>query len=742
MPLQKAVLVVGALLAVVCIAFAIGARAALPLHAAMLASLAVVAFAGRRHPLVISLAVVAILMTLYQSIAEPAFILMGHPFDGTLAAVDRALLFGRDPALLAAPFAHGATLEFFSFVYGIFIPYLWLSIVLGCFGRPAAERDTFVSGLAITYALAYLGYLFVPSRGPVEWYAFPASLHGGRFHELVLHSVAATGGNHGAFPSLHVGASAYLCAFDLRRNPLRGLTYLPVVALIAVSTVLLRYHYVIDVVTGLAIAMVAHAIVWEREPRPRRAKSAVGHNLLALLARAGVRLFFDHVEIDGAENIPPEGPLLVVANHTNGLADGLMLLSVLPRRASLTAKSTLAKNPLLAVLMRLGGVVPFYRRQDAVDTRKNVDSFAAIRERLARGEAICIFPEGVSHSDAGLREFRSGAARIALDYVESGRRSTNGEQRAAKGEPPRANGSEDGAGGHGTEARRLQILPIGLHYDAKQRFRSSVLVRIGAPISVDAADAIDAGELTRLLDVRIRALTANFRRGREALWLRWTAELLATGGEDPKPLDQESLSVTERARLLDELRVAYDAAERDRVASVHASLRSYRRDLRRLGVAQHEVYLSMHPAQAAFFVLREGELLVAGAAIVAVGLVQHGLAFLADRVLTRKLSVDLDHWASNAIFYGFAIFPLAWLIGIAMAWRLGSPPVALVYALLLPYTLVYFVLWQERVGRAVRRARTFLRFALRRGLQRDLQQRGRALIREIRDVSPSKEVSS
>jgi hypothetical protein len=124
-------------------------------------------------------------------------------------------------------------------------------------------------------------------------------------------------------------------------------------------------------------------------------------------------------------------------------------------------------------------------------------------------------------------------------------------------------------------------------------------------------------------------------------------------------------------------------------------------------------------------------LLVAGSVIVAVALVQHGLAFAIDRALTRKLSVDLDHWASNAIFYGFAIFPLTWIAGIAVAWILGSPLVALLYTLLLPYTLLYFVLWQERAGRAVRRARTFLRFLFRRGLQRDLQQRGRALIVQI-----------
>jgi 1-acyl-sn-glycerol-3-phosphate acyltransferase len=424
---------------------------------------------------------------------------------------------------------------------------------------------------------------------------------------------------------------------------------------------------------------------------------------LTLLSHAGIRLFFDHVEIDGAENVPLDGPLLVVSNHTNGLADGLMLLHVLPRRAALTAKSTLKKNPLLAFIIWLGGVVPFYRRQDDVDVGRNIDSFAVIRERLGRGDAICIFPEGVSHSDAGLRELKSGAARIALDFAVSG-------------------------------GRGLRILPIGLHYDAKQRFRSSVLVKIGTPIVVDELAAPDAHTLTRLIEERIRALTANFRRVREALWLRWTAELLATHGDDPEPLDRESLSVTGRARLLEELRGDYERADRDRIAELHARMRVYRRDLRRLGIAQHEVYLSMHPAQAAFFVLRELELLIAGSVITAVALLQHGVALLADTILTRKLSVDLDHWASNAIFYGFAIFPLTWIIGIALAWTFGSPWLALAYVMLLPYTLFYLVLWQERAGRAFRRARTFLRFLFRRGLQRDLQSRGRALIALIQEA--------
>jgi membrane-associated phospholipid phosphatase len=248
---------VASLLAIASLAFAFRAPSALPHHLALLAGFLTVAYLARRHPLVRAFAIVTVLMTLYQSLAEPGFAVMGGAFDVRLASIDRVLAGGHDPALVAGRWLTPRSLEVFSFIYGIFIPYLWLSILLGCIGRPDDERARFVLGLSITYGLAYLGYLFVPSRGPVEYYAFAAPLHGGRFHALVLESVRQTGGNHGAFPSLHVGASAYLCLFDLRRHLLRGLTYLPIVLLIAVSTVFLRYHYLIDILAGFSIAFFA-----------------------------------------------------------------------------------------------------------------------------------------------------------------------------------------------------------------------------------------------------------------------------------------------------------------------------------------------------------------------------------------------------------------------------------------------------------------------------------------------------
>ena len=431
-------------------------------------------------------------------------------------------------------------------------------------------------------------------------------------------------------------------------------------------------------------------------------------SLFRLLANAGLSLFFDRIEVEGEERVPRDGPLLVVANHTNGLVDGLLLAVVTPRAVSLTAKSALRRNPLMAFVIWMSDTVPLYRRQDdAGEVAKNADSFVEIRRRLTRGGAIAIFPEGVSHSDAALREFRTGAARIAFDFAEQG-------------------------------GRGLRIVPAGLHYEAKQRFRSPVWVRFGEAIDFDAWRAADAArtprELTGELEERIRALTANFGRVREALWLRWTADLVASQAADPPPLDAAPRRYADRARLLQELQVDYARADRGAVAALFRDLRTYRRDLRRMGIAPEEVWLSMHPARAAFFMLRELELLVAGSLLFALGIVQHGAPLVIDRALTKKLSKDLDHWASNAIFYGFAIFPLFWLTGIVLVATLASPRWALAYAALLPFTLIYTILFSQRAAGAFRRARTFLLFLFRHGLQRELQVRGVALLQSIEQL--------
>ncbi|NIR42443.1 MAG: hypothetical protein GWN99_00945 [Gemmatimonadetes bacterium] len=260
-----------AIVSVIVVTLAVRSAAEVPvaddllLHGALLVGYAALIRFLSRFPetgwvsLVRGAAVIGVMFTLYTTLGHVAFEAIPWTGDAALASLDRVLFLGASPVLLMAPHIGPENLEIFAFIYALFIPYLYMSIFLGLIGRPGPEREAFVTGFALLYAASFFGYLFVPARGPVVYQAadFQSALSGGFFYDLVTSSIDRMGGPHGAFPSLHVGASVFACAFDLRHNRLRGLIYLPIVLAIAVSTVALRYHYVIDLLAGLALALLA-----------------------------------------------------------------------------------------------------------------------------------------------------------------------------------------------------------------------------------------------------------------------------------------------------------------------------------------------------------------------------------------------------------------------------------------------------------------------------------------------------
>lgn len=150
--------------------------------------------------------------------------------------------------------------ELLSIGYIAFIPYLTVSVFLNGTQSDTQLRELFLLSVALMYAIGFLGYLFVPAHGPVvllsEQYSFP--INSGLFHALVTHSVDQAGGPHGAFPSIHVCGSVLMCLFDFRHGSrTRGWLYLPLILLIGVATVVLRYHYFVDLLAGVALAFIA-----------------------------------------------------------------------------------------------------------------------------------------------------------------------------------------------------------------------------------------------------------------------------------------------------------------------------------------------------------------------------------------------------------------------------------------------------------------------------------------------------
>jgi glycerol-3-phosphate O-acyltransferase/dihydroxyacetone phosphate acyltransferase len=443
--------------------------------------------------------------------------------------------------------------------------------------------------------------------------------------------------------------------------------------------------------------------------------------LFRLLARLALRLFFRRIEIEGRELVPLRGPVLLVPNHTNAFVDPLLLVISLRRRVTLTAKNVLAKNPLFALLMRGLGVVTFHRREDlgkGAVPKENLRSLDLCRRILQHGGAVCIFPEGISHSDPHLRPFRSGAARLAMDLVNA-----------------------PAAGCFGSEEGRLKIVPVGLLYTEKDRFRSDVWLRFGTPLDVgdwlaEHRDAA-ANELTEEIRRRIEELTVTFQTRRESVILTRGADILAAGGVDPAPLGWRERSVAENFQLLKRLQAGYLTLRQSRPEEIEAltrQVRDYHLKLRRLGIEPREVYLPLHWGKASFFVFRELELLLAGAPLALFGAVNHLLPYIIVKRIARALSRDKDHWATNVVYPSFAVFPLCYALQIAAAWLLLPAFWAALYTVALPYTGYIAILYGERAGGAWRRLRTFLYWYRRPLEQEELARTGREIIAHIRDL--------
>ena len=120
--------------------------------------------------------------------------------------------------------------------------------------------------------------------------------------------------------------------------------------------------------------------------------------LLLLLTRRQVR---------GRENIPNQGPLLVVANHLS-LADPPLLNISLGRKVIFMAKEKLFRYVVLRHVIRSLGAFPVHRG------RPDMKAFRQAEQVLAQGLTLVIFPEGMRSHSARLQHPFSGPALIAV----------------------------------------------------------------------------------------------------------------------------------------------------------------------------------------------------------------------------------------------------------------------------------------------------------------------------------------
>lgn len=180
-----------------------------------------------------------------------------HPgsADGLLQDWDRAL-FGGNLSLRLERFMSCPLSELASLCYCLFFVYLLASLIR-YLRAPLPQAQAFYAGLFTLYGIGFVGYTLLPALGP---YAATAGAFktpvSGYFITDWLAAVYPLGTNGAdVFPSLHCAVSAYILGFDASQNRRRFRWWLLPVLGLWVSTIYLRFHYAVDVVAGLALAL-------------------------------------------------------------------------------------------------------------------------------------------------------------------------------------------------------------------------------------------------------------------------------------------------------------------------------------------------------------------------------------------------------------------------------------------------------------------------------------------------------
>lgn len=111
----------------------------------------------------------------------------------------------------------------------------------------------------------------------------------------------------------------------------------------------------------------------------------------------------------GLENIPEEGPAVLVCNHVS-YVDALLIAGTYQRPIRFVMDKSIAQMPGLKTFFKYAKTIPICSPKADADMYET--AFQRIKAELEAGELVCIFPEGKLTKDGDVDEFKKGIERI------------------------------------------------------------------------------------------------------------------------------------------------------------------------------------------------------------------------------------------------------------------------------------------------------------------------------------------
>jgi PAP2 superfamily protein len=187
--------------------------------------------------------------------------------DGQLHQLDLTF-FGLEPAVAMQHWVSHATSEWFAFFYYGYFFVLGLHIIpILFFMRDSRLMAEFTLGMQLVICVGQSLYMLVPGFGPALGmpHLFDGQLPPGVWWNLVGQLVSSAGAQKDIFPSVHTAAPTFILLFSFHNRRHLPFRYTwPFVWFfsfnIIIATMFLRWHWIVDIVAGLMLALGAHFV--------------------------------------------------------------------------------------------------------------------------------------------------------------------------------------------------------------------------------------------------------------------------------------------------------------------------------------------------------------------------------------------------------------------------------------------------------------------------------------------------
>ena len=398
------------------------------------------------------------------------------------------------------------------------------------------------------------------------------------------------------------------------------------------------------------------------------------YQLIAFCLKACVHIFYK-VRYVGPP-IDDTHASVIVANHPNGLLDPLLVLTLTRTPIRFLAKEPLFRMPVVGTLLRIAKALPVYRKQDGYQGSDNTSMFRSVEQALQNHHCICLFPEGISHNEPQLQPLKTGAARIAL-----------------------------AAEAQSDFQLQTKIIPVGLFFKNKGRFRSEAVITVGEAIILDESwkdpyqkdSFASARQLTQQIDEAIRQLTVNIQS--------WSSLPLLEFINALYPTESSSLRTPiERLGIISHTYESFMRTAPQEVNQLRARILRFKRLLHKLEIATDALKASPKVSTLLIMFMQQVLAWCIGLPIALIGILLFAVPYYSIDFLARKKAKEEDIIATVKVMGGIIFYPLWSFMLILCISYYGTYNIALLAVVLLPLIALYTLFFIEN------RTEAYMRF--------------------------------